>query len=66
MDHSILYALVCEKEISHMGKNKGNPNLVCEKTISIAQSDYSGPSTELTDMDSSKVTFNIPEFPQPL
>ena len=29
-DHSILYALVCEKEISRMGKNNGNPNLVCE------------------------------------
>ena len=30
-DHSILYALVCEKEISHMGENNGNPDLVCEK-----------------------------------
>ena len=30
-DHSISYALVCEKEISHMGKNNGNPDLVCEK-----------------------------------
>ena len=29
-DHSILYALVCEKELSHMGKNNGNPDLVCE------------------------------------
>ena len=29
-DHSISYALVCEKEISHMGKNNGNPDLVCE------------------------------------
>ena len=29
-DHSILYALVCEKELSHMGKNNGNPNLVCQ------------------------------------
>ena len=33
-DHSILYALVCEKEISHMCKNNGNPHLVCEKPIS--------------------------------
>ena len=32
-DHSILYALVCEKESSHMGKNNGNPNLVCENHI---------------------------------
>ena len=30
-DHSISYALVCEKEISHMGKNNENANLVCEK-----------------------------------
>ena len=29
-DHSILYALVCEKELSHMGKKHGNPDLVCE------------------------------------
>ena len=29
-DHSILYALVCEKEISHMGKNNGDSDLVCE------------------------------------
>ena len=29
-DHSILYALVCEKELSHMGKNNGNPDLECE------------------------------------
>ena len=33
-DHSILYALVCEKELSHMGKNNGNPDLVCEKFLS--------------------------------
>ena len=33
-DHTISYALVCEKEISHMGKNKGNPDLVCEKLSS--------------------------------
>ena len=32
-DHSILYALVCEKEISHMGKNNRNPDLVCENSI---------------------------------
>ena len=31
-DHSISYALVCEKELSRMGKNSGNPDLVCEKT----------------------------------
>ena len=24
-DHSIMYALVCEKEISHMGKTTGFP-----------------------------------------
>ena len=30
-DHSILYALVCEKELSHMCKNNKNPDLVCEK-----------------------------------
>ena len=29
-DHLILYALVCEKELSHMGKNNGNPDLVCK------------------------------------
>ena len=28
-DDSISYALVCEQEISHMGKNNGNPDLVC-------------------------------------
>ena len=33
-DHSILYALVCEKEISYMGKNSGNPDPVCEKNSS--------------------------------
>ena len=33
-DHSISYALVCEKELSHMGKNNGKPNLVSEKTLS--------------------------------
>ena len=30
-DHSISYALVCEKEIYHTGKNNGNPDLLCEK-----------------------------------
>ena len=29
-DHSISYALVCEKELSHMGKINGSPHLVCE------------------------------------
>ena len=29
-DHSISYALVCEKEISHMGKSNRNVDLVCE------------------------------------
>ena len=29
-DHLISYTLVCEKELSHMGKNNGNPDLVCE------------------------------------
>ena len=33
-DHSILYALVCEKELSHTGKNNGNPDLVNEKLLS--------------------------------
>ena len=33
-DHSISYALVCEKEISHMGKNNGHPDLVCENFLS--------------------------------
>ena len=28
-DHSISYALACEKEISHIGKNTRNPDLVC-------------------------------------
>ena len=27
-DHLISYALVCEKEFSHIGKNSGNLNLV--------------------------------------
>ena len=30
-DHSILFAFVCEKELSHKGKNNGNPDLVCKK-----------------------------------
>ena len=25
---------MCEKEISHMGKNNGNPGLVCENKLS--------------------------------
>ena len=29
------YALVCEKELSHMGKNNRNPNLVCEQILFI-------------------------------
>ena len=33
-DHSISYALVCEKEISHMSKINGNPDLACEKKLS--------------------------------
>ena len=28
---SPVLVLVCEIELSHMGKNKGNPKLVCEK-----------------------------------
>ena len=36
-DHSILYALVCEKEISHMSKNNGNPALVCENVLDFPQ-----------------------------
>ena len=32
-DHSISYALVCEKELSHMGKSNGNPDLVCENNL---------------------------------
>ena len=30
-----MYALVCEKESSHLGENNGNSDLVCEKSISI-------------------------------
>ena len=30
--HSILYTLVYENELSHMGKNGVNPDLVCDKT----------------------------------
>ena len=36
-DHThllFLYALVCEKELYHMGKNDGDPDLVCEKEFS--------------------------------
>ena len=32
-DHSISYALACEKELSHMGKNRLNSDLVCEKYL---------------------------------
>ena len=31
-DHSISYALVCEKELSHISKHNGNLDLVCEET----------------------------------
>ena len=31
-DHSILYALVCEQELSNIGQNIGNANQVYEKT----------------------------------
>ena len=34
-DHSILYALVCEKELSHMGKNNRNPDQLCVKVSTI-------------------------------
>ena len=37
-DHLISCALVCEKEISHMGKNNGTPDLVCEKNRYIYKS----------------------------
>ena len=33
-DHSISYALVCEKELSHMGKINGDQDLVCENRFS--------------------------------
>ena len=33
-DHSILYALVCEKEISNMGKNHGIPIWCARKKVS--------------------------------
>ena len=36
-DHSILYALVCEKELSHMGKNNGNPDQEKRAIISLVQ-----------------------------
>ena len=36
-DHSILYTLICEKEISHMGKNNGNPVLVRENFFIFTQ-----------------------------
>ena len=34
-DHLILYALVCEKKLAHMGKSSENSDLVCEKKLSI-------------------------------
>ena len=34
-DHSISYALVCEKELSNMSKNDENPDLVCVNNFSI-------------------------------
>ena len=34
-DQSISYALVYEKEISHIGKNNGNPDVVCEKSYTL-------------------------------
>ena len=36
-DHSISYALVCEKEFSQIGKNIRNPGLVCKKNVSQMQ-----------------------------
>ena len=33
MDHSISYVLVCEKEISHIDKNNGNPDRVFEQFL---------------------------------
>ena len=42
-DHSIsyMYALVCEKELSHMGKNNGNPDLVCENILKFCKEEDS-------------------------
>ena len=37
-DHFILYALVCEKELSYMGKNNRNLDMVCEKTFGFIHS----------------------------
>ena len=37
-DHSIPYALVCEKELSHMGKNSRNLDLVCKNKCSCTYS----------------------------
>ena len=34
---SILYALVCEEEISHIGKNSGNLDLVCKNCALYSQ-----------------------------
>ena len=38
-DQSISNALVCEKELSHMGKNNRNPDLVCENTLFLTKLD---------------------------
>ena len=43
-DHSISYALVCEKEFSHIGKNNGNPDLVSKIFLSHIGSQNSLPS----------------------
>ena len=34
-DHSILFAVVCEKVLSQIGKNCGNSDLVCKNTFII-------------------------------
>ena len=39
-DHSILYALVYEQELSHMDNNNGNPDLVCEDVCSLIKCHY--------------------------
>ena len=48
-DHSILYALVCEEELSRMGKNGGIPDLVCKNDISTTRGD-TGHSCSLLEM----------------
>ena len=42
-DHSILYALVFEKELSHMGKSNGNPDLVCKNVCLLILCRLEGP-----------------------